>query len=402
MNRAELIESIKLACDWLADIAQVKTDKLTIENNEKGFKYDSWKGAIRGEYNCGKKQWGFFCPVWHTGQAVKALVKAYKLTGEEKYLQSAKLGAAFITNAQIYDKSNPDFGLILAFEDHADKVNTSAILECLDGLIHLAELEGDEQLWKRIISAGEFVANRAYNPQLGLFRDLYDPQTRKYIPNAFRTKDEKDGRPLIDDAIFVKLYDKTGDKKYLEIHTKVSETLVQDQRPKGNWVDYGPCDGDRMLFHPRHTYWWGKPLLDTYRKTARKEFWQTALDSGEFTLKALRTDGGWIRGLFLISDDSLCFNTQCFGHSTSGSACSAIFFMELHNQTKDGKWLDGAERAIDYCLRMQIREATDPNMQGVIIEKVLYPDGTDRNPYHIRDLGTIFFAQAAVDYVNKY
>jgi len=199
-----------------------------------------------------------------------------------------------------------------------------------------------------------------------------------------------------------RLREKTGEKKYLDIHMRGSETLVQDQRPKGNWVDYGPCDGDRLLFHPRHTYWWGKPLIDTYRKTSRKEFWETAIASGEFTLKALRADGGWIRGLLLVGEDPLCFNAQCFGHLTSGSACAAIFFMELYEETKDHRWLRGAERTLEYCMRMQVVRADNPNMQGVIIEKVYYPDGTDRNPYHIRDLGTIFFVQAAVNYVSRY
>ena len=402
MDRKQLVESMDLACNWLCDIAQVKTDNLTIELNRKGFKYDSWKGAIRGEYSCKTREWDFFCPVWHTGQAVKALVKAYKLTGNEKYLEAAKLGAEFITNVQIYDKDDIDFGLILAFEDIPTQVNTSAILESLDGLMHLADLENDEGLWDRIIAAGEFVASKAYNADLGLFRDLYDPETHQFVPTPFQTKDGKDGRPLIDDAIFIKLYKKTGRKKYLDIHLNVSETLVRDQRPRGNWVDYGPCDPKRMMFHPRHTYWWGKPLLDSYYASGNEEFLKTAIASGEFTLKGLRYDGGWIRGLVLEREEPLCFNTQSFGHATSGSACAAIFFMDLYAETNDGKWKESAELALEYCMRLQVRQADDSNMQGVIIEKVLYPDGTDTNPYHIRDLGTIFFVQAAAEYIGRY
>ncbi len=402
MDKVQLTEAIKLASDWLSDVAQVKTDELTTELNRKGFKYDSWKGAIRGEYSCKSKEWDFFCPVWHTGQAIKSLVCAYRLTKERKYYESARLGVEFIKNVQIYDENDVDFGLILAFEDEPAQVNTSAILECLDGLMHFAKLEGDDDLWKRIIAAGEFVANKAYNEEIGLFRDLYNPEEHAFVPNAFRTKDGKDGRPLIDDAIFVRLYERTGNKKYLDIHVRVSETLVNDQRPKGNWVDYGPCDADRMMFHPRHTYWWGKPLLDTYRMTGRQEFLETAIASGEFTLKGMRVDGGWIRGLVLENENPLCFNTQSFGHATSGSACAAILFMELHKETQEEKWKQAAELALEYCMRVQVRHAEDSNMQGVIIEKVLYPDGTDKNPYHIRDLGTIFFIQAAVKYVESY
>lgn len=400
MNKEELLESINLACNWLTDIAQVKTEQLTVARNKEGFKYENWKGAIRGEYNCGNKEWDFFCPIWHTGQAVKSLVNAYNITKNEKHLQAARLGAEFITNNQVFDKKYPDFGLILAYEDFPEKVNTSAILECMDGLMHLAELENNETLWTRIVATGDFIIEKMFMPEEGLFRDLYDPQQHSATPAPYATKNNIGGRPLIDDAIFVKLYEHTHDKKYLDVHVKVSETLLADQRPAGNWIDYGPCDAERNMFHPRHTYWWGKPLLDTYHKTRREEFLETAVASGEFTLQALRADGGWMRGLFLLGEHPLRFNTSCFDHATSGSACAAIFFMELYEETGDKKWLAGAERAIEYCMRMQVKKVKDPNMQGVIIEKVLYPDGTDRNPYQIRDLGTIFFIMAGTGYLT--
>jgi hypothetical protein len=37
----------------------------------------------------------------------------------------------------------------------------------------------------------------------------------------------------------------------------------------------------------------------------------------------------------------------------------------------------------------------DPNLKSAVLEKVLESDGTDGSPYYIRDLGTIFFIQAA-------
>ena len=49
---------------------------------------------------------------------------------------------------------------------------------------------------------------------------------------------------------------------------------------------------------------------------------------------------------------------------------------------------------------MQLLNCKDPNLQGVILEKVLPPDGTDNLPYYVRDLGTIFFIQAACEYLQ--
>ena len=50
---------------------------------------------------------------------------------------------------------------------------------------------------------------------------------------------------------------------------------------------------------------------------------------------------------------------------------------------------------------MQFRSAADPNLQGAVLEKLLMPDGSDRSPYYLRDLGTIFFLQAAAAYLKQ-
>lgn len=42
----------------------------------------------------------------------------------------------------------------------------------------------------------------------------------------------------------------------------------------------------------------------------------------------------------------------------------------------------------------------DEYLKGTILERVLAPDGTDRNPYYIRDLGSIFFVQACANFLQ--
>jgi hypothetical protein len=53
-------------------------------------------------------------------------------------------------------------------------------------------------------------------------------------------------------------------------------------------------------------------------------------------------------------------------------------------------------------MKMQFTNPEDPNLKGAILEKILPPDGTDRSPYYIRDLGTIFFIQAAALYLQTF
>ncbi|HAH88112.1 MAG TPA: hypothetical protein DCL60_12165 [Armatimonadetes bacterium] len=399
-DKSDLCKSALLACDWLVDTAQVKDNTLTIEKNSLDFKYASWAGAMRGEYSVADKSWDFFCPVWHTGQAIKALLTASDLLGEMKYLKAASDGVDFITANQVWDKSSPDHGLITAYEDFSDMPNTSAILECMDGLILQAEREDSEDLWQRIIAAGELMVDRLYMPGTGHFRDVYNPEIHSaLLPNPYTTKNDIGGRPLLDDGIWLKLYIKTHDQKFLDVHMAVAEALVKEQNPPGNWADYAPCNAKAGCFHPRHTYWWSLPLIDTYAFTGRKEFLDVAIASGEFCLSAMRSDGGWIRGLYLDAGTG-CLKTESFGHATSGSACAAILFMELFKHTDDHKWLQAAEKAISFCRRMQFTDTEDINLRGAILERVLPPDGTDRSPYHIRDLGTIFYIMAAAKYID--
>jgi hypothetical protein len=285
--------------------------------------------------------------------------------------------------------------LILAYEDIPTQVNTSAVMECMEGLMLLADAENDQAAWERIVAAGSFIVDKMFMPVEGLFRDLYNPKTHVVEKAPYRTKDDIGGRPLIEDGILVRLYERTKDRKFLDAHLKVSDRLLADQRPKGNWIDYGPCHAERGLFHPRHTYWWGRPLLDSYHATGDKRYLETAIASGEFTARAMRRDGGYIRGTYMD------FSTDSFGHVTSGSACAAILFLHLYRETSEARWRELAKRALTFCMDVQLLDVEDKNLEGVILEKVVPPvDHTDASPYYIRDLGTSFFVTAAAEYLR--
>ena len=391
IDSSRLRDAATLACDWLVGVAQVQGRDLPSDTRDSmGHGYRDWRGAIRGEYSAATRQWGFFCPVWHTAQAAKSLILAARRLGQPRFLAAAQRGIGFVLDKQIWDPAHADHGLILAYEDFADKVNTSAVMESLHGVMLAADEAGSGEGWARAEAAGDFLLRRLYLPEHGVFRDAYDPQAHAaVVPNPFRTRNDIGGRPLLEDGVFAKLYARTGRRDFLDAQIRVSEALVAHQRPPGNWLDYGPCNAAKGSFHPRHTYWWGLPLLDTWRHTRRREFLDTAIAAGEFCRRAIRPDGGWIRGLYLDN------RTDSFGHATSGSACAAILWLALHRATGDGAWLEPAATALDYCMKVQFVRPADANLRGAVLEKVLPPDGTDRSPYHLRDLGTIFFVTAA-------
>jgi len=389
MESERLAESLSLASEWLVRIAQVK-EEVPTGNVRTHHKHTYWRGAIKGEYSVKDKEWSFFAPVWHTGQAVKALVMAHKVLKEDWLLEAAKAGADFILHNQVRDKTDPDSGLILAYEDFPDKVTISGILECLDGLIYLSEASGEESYWEAAVEAARWVLDRAYQGD-GLFYDLYDPEGRRFVEYAYKIR----GRPLPDDGILGKVYKKTGEKRFLEIFLETCDRLLRDEDPPGNWVNYPPCNPVTGSIHPRHAYWWGRPMIYAFQETGDRRYLACALRSGQWYKKAQRRDGGLIRGTYRD------FSTNSFGHATSGICCAMILWQELDKVLGERLFQKPFELGLEYCLNMQFRQVSDPNLKGCILEKVLPPDGTDRSPYHIRDLGTIFFVQAVSMYLGE-
>jgi len=281
-----------------------------------------------------------------------------------------------------------DAGLILAYEDHPDKVNVSAVLECLDGLFFLGRVCSDSRYTQAAVAGAKWCREFAWLRGEGLIQDLYCPSQSRFIEKPYVSKGDGQGRPLVDDAVWMTAYQVTGDEGYRSLFYEVLDHLLVHENPKGNWVDYGPCVPKHGWCHPRHAYWWGKPMLVAWQETGEAKWLDAAVRAGEWYVKAQRIDGG----MFRYTDSN--FNTHSFGHATSGSSCAAIMWMELYEATGDAKWLDAIEKALQFSLSMQFVNCKDANLAGCVLEKILPPDGTDRSPYHVRDVGTIFHLQA--------
>jgi len=270
LNHDELKSAARLACDWLVDVAQVPTRELTVEKNSMRHPYADWRGAIRRRVPARPRASGnFFCPVWHTRPGGQGAVGCGPIVW-------ASRGTGRPPRPAPHSSSTSRCGTRLAGPRPHSRLRglgrvrptpppcSSAWTDCSCSLTRTARRTCSSD-WLR---AGEFLVGKLYMPDEGLFHDAYDPNRHAVVlPNPFRTRNNVGGRPLLDDGIFLKLFRATGEPRFRDVHVRVSETLVQTQRPRGNWVDYAPCNPDRMRFHPRHTYWWGLPLLDTYRET---------------------------------------------------------------------------------------------------------------------------------------
>lgn len=387
-SRTILRNSLREAVTWLTQIAQIQYATIPDDMNPRQLAHQYWRGAIRGDYKVATRQWGFFCPVWHTGQAIKALCQASAVLKDDTLIDAAKLGGDFIAANRIDNPADEDHGLILAYEDLPDATNTSAILECCDGLLHLSESTGEECYRQWVLEALDWVARKMYRPGEGLFRDWYRPATREILVDGPRSgyHDRPLGRPLLDDGIFLKGYQLSGRTDFRKIFYETAERLLAEEEPPGNWIRFAPCQWPDGPIHPRHAYWWALPMLDAYADSGDSRFLACAQRATNWYLKALRHDGGLFRETYRD------FNTNSFDHCVSGSACAGILFHHMMINGDD-HLRPYIERVLSFCLSSQFLDPVNPDVKGAILEIIMAPNNNDASPYYIRDLATIFYVQ---------
>lgn len=384
-------DSLTRACSWLTDISLIRTKEHGLPTT--GFthidRYEDWRGCFRGEYDAGTRSWDIFCPIWHGGQATKALALAYRVLKDEKLLESARLAADFLLRNQIRDADDKDFGHIRAFEGGSEGVNTSAILECLDGLFVLSEVCGDNRYRDAAVDALRWTMNTMFVSEEGHFWDDYDVDKGRFRRARFSgPHTPQPGRPLLDDGVFIKGYTLTGDTAFLNVAVKTAQRLVRDEDPPGNWKLYPPANPVSGTIHPRHAYWWGRPMWMLSQATGDQRYLNVCRRSADWYTKAMRTDGG------LFRHTGPNFETPSFGHATSGICGAAVLWHDLIREYGESRWAPYLVKALRFTESVQFRDSADPNLEGAVLEKILPPRKSDRPPWYLRELGTVFYVQA--------
>ena len=386
LNATWLRNSIRLACGWITEVAQIRADKLAGENNSRSLMHHHWRGALRGEYRSADRKWDFASPMAHTGQAIKALVMASKVLEDEQPLGGARAGAEFIGAERNGDRRSKNYGLLYAYEFKGDEVDTSALLEAVEGLFTLADAAGDRKYAEWGLDAAFWVARNAYIGE-GLVRDAFDVKTAQFVAAPWQS--DKAGRPLVDDAVFLKAFKQTRNAMCRKIFFAAADRLLKDEDPPGNWSAY-PLNARSGYPYSRQALRWGSPMLAAFQETGEKKYLDCARRVGDWYLHVARDEADPFHASLRPSQ----------ALDTSGTASAAILWMDLFQETKEDRWMAAARRALRYCLSMQFREVQDPNLRGALLEQVLPPNGTDRSPFYVRDTATIYFIQAACRFLS--
>lgn len=110
-RRVACLDALVRASNWIVDSAQIHRDDQEFENPEK-YPHGSFLGAMRTEYDTSTQLWTVNGPVFHSGQAIRALMTANRRTGDHRFMESALLAGEFLMRERIDEPGHPHNGLL--------------------------------------------------------------------------------------------------------------------------------------------------------------------------------------------------------------------------------------------------------------------------------------------------
>lgn len=378
-------QALRWAADWLILRAQIRGPEQTFENPER-YPHADFAGAMRTEYDTTTKVWSINGPVFHTGQAVRALLVAYRRTGDARYRDSALLGGEFLLRERIGEPGHPQFGLLKSLEQNDDEINVQVTIEAMAGLLDLFELTGDARYLDLARNSAEILVDGAYLPDQRLMLDHYSLKKRAF----FRDPDnEFPGRAMLDDAVLVRLSKLTGEERFQDVFLAMAGRIFDAEGPSGTWLHFPPWKPSAGRIHNRKSWWWGWPLLSAYDVSGEQRFLDGAIRAADWYLRTQNLDGG----LYYTPRPDERHNS--FGLCTSVVAVAAIFWADLLNRTGDQRYLDPIRRANGFLLAAQFgQNVPDPDARGALFESPKPPDGSLAPGFRVRDIAPIFAIRA--------
>ena len=213
---------------------------------------------------------------------------------------------------------------------------------CIPTFLDYADRIGNEEYRRRAIRMAEWEFS-VQSASGGIPGGAWN-SGRPAVPISFDTGQVLQG--------WCRLYEETGDPRFLEASIRAADWLVKAQRPEGAWEDTAPLRSrsTRFAFNTR-TSW---PLLDIARVTGDQAYRSAAMRNLEWTLRQ-QTPNGWFHGAG-FSPEELPL-THTLGYVLEG-------LLECWQRIREPRLLDAVRKASGPLLEMYRQHTCLPAVIG--------------------------------------
>jgi uncharacterized protein YyaL (SSP411 family) len=377
---------------------------LTALNETAGYVADvliNDQGYSRCDYNLPEGRWYDYEPPWHTGQAIYALLEAYRITGRVEYLEKAKKAGNWWVGLEITDHPKLK-GMVRSA--HGDMAGETIVFATMSdgsaGLYKLYEVTGDRRYGDVPTVAGDWMLRNMCLLDEGVCYDNVDPETgevmKEYSP-FWPDKEEQDlwdvARPNNEGSLFLDMYRYTGDEEYKAAFITLCNSLVDKQGPEGLWMDFMPNDKATGSVHPRFNLWYAESLIDGFELTGDRRYLEAATRTAQTFAGFQDGDGTIFYQNFLDGThdrSSICGSAVAF---------SGILWLRLREHGVQG-FDDPIELSLDWILKNRYAsDHPDPNLAGAVINtRLRHKKG--KLWITQRDVGTTFGVRFLASYYD--
>ncbi len=404
--------TIALMCVFVSNVFSQDQSKLKQEiigaiNDGANYAADvllDQEGKSKCDYNWIEGKWYAYEEPWHTGQIIFALVEAYKITNNKKFLDNAKRAGDWWVSLEIKDNSKLN-GMLKAI--HGDGINNivfATITDGTNGLFNLWRVTGDEKYASVPTKAGDWMMKNMYIPEYKIFYDNVDAVSGDVMKtNSPFWQDKKEqkifdvARPNNEGYLFKDMYEYTKDEKYKKMFLELCESLVEKQGPEGVWMDFMPNNKAEGSFHPRFPLWYAESLIEGYKLTGEKRYLEAAKKTAEVFAKIQSKDG------------TIFYTNYVDGKKNQNSVCGSatsfagIIWLELIKAGVGDEFKKNIERSLSFVLKNRFPlNHPDKNLAGGFFETRMRSKKGQIWFTARQDITTTFGLRFLADYYKYY
>lgn len=307
--------------------------------------------------------------LWGWGPAIRALLESSHIpeitevfTAQALIEAAGKAGTATLKGQVFHD--NPEFdGLSTARWDpnmtmatgYRQRVCSASDSGFLCGWAWSA-------LYRETGEQKYLAASLKYAKHAGQLVEKYGIPPQDYMPevNAWtaHTLDES-GFGV---KAFDELYTLTGDEKFKETGKRYIDRHIEKfERADGLWERSYFRANDYLepgIFMTRGLGWAMEGLVSAYHLTGEQIYLEKSCKMAEYLLDKQNEDGSWN---FMLNK-----TTENVGIEDKGTPLWSLLLYRLHEFSKDKRHLEGARKALKWCIENQLTEGEAECMGGVI------------------------------------